>query len=110
MRRTWKCRTTKLGGVHCVKTWGGVCRFSLPSQGVWGLSVPDVMVRGAVSPGPCGRSAEWRADLCAVLHSILGELTFVKRKALRPVAFEDCANCTLIPFPFHLHEFFFFDF
>lgn len=67
--KTWKSSFCK---------WVYVCRFSLPCQGVWGLSVPYVTVFGAVSPGPRGRSAEQQAIHCAVLHDILWVLQFVK--------------------------------
>lgn len=65
----------------------------------------NVTVFGAVSSGPCGRSAKWQAINCAILHNIFWELKFVRWKALRPMALEDCSNCTLIPFPFHLSDF-----
>lgn len=70
--------------------------------------MPYVTVLAAVSPGPHGTSAQRQAIHCAVLHSVLGEFRFVEGKALRPMALEDCTNCTLIPFPFHLGDFSYF--
>lgn len=70
--------------------------------------MPYVTVFAAVSPDPRGTSAQRQAIHCAVLHSVLGEFRFVTGKALRPMALENCANCTLIPFPFHLSDFSYF--
>lgn len=76
MRSLLKQRTMKLGRVHSVNAFMPVGFLFLAR--VCGDSVPYVTVFRAVSPGPRGRSAEWQAIHCVVLHDVLGELQFVK--------------------------------